>query len=198
MTRIWILLLLAATLVVLAPNLSPVEAYPQDATEEAKAEDESAAEEPEDEETRLRKLAMPAEHHEHLEAGIGEWDLVIRMWTTPDGEPTETRGSATSRWILGGRCVETLYQGEVAGRPFQALRIEGYDNLSEKYIGTWRDTMGTYTLVFRGTCDEECLVRTMTATFTEPTSRRTLSIKNVTALDEDGIYTTILFLEGPS
>ena len=83
---------------------------------------------------------------------VGDWDLTIRIWTSPDGEPVESAGTAEARWILDGRFLWTIYRAELFGQPFEAWSIEGYDNQAEQYVGTWRDTQGTYTLVYRGKC----------------------------------------------
>ena len=97
-------------------------------------------------------LGEPGEHHEHLGRLAGDWDLTIRVWQSPDGEPLESAGTAEARWILGGRFLWTIYRAELFGEPFEAWSIEGYDNRAQQYVGTWRDTQGTYTLVYRGKC----------------------------------------------
>ena len=75
----------------------------------------------------LTELTVPGEPHELLAGTVGEWDLTIRTWSSPDAEPVESKGTASGRWILGERFVETTYQGEVMGRAFEALKIEGYE-----------------------------------------------------------------------
>ena len=98
------------------------------------------------------------------------------------------------RWILGERFVETTYRGEVVGRPFEGLKIEGYENASKEYVSTWRDNLGTHTLVFRGRCSDGCSERTMLANFLDPLSKQPLQIKGVTTItDEDGYaYSTFI------
>lgn len=130
----------------------------------------------------------PGDPQSHLAATVGEWDLIIRVWTDPEGEPVETRGTATARWILGDHFVETRLEGEVLESPFEALRIEGYDGAAEQFVSTWRDSRGTYTLVFRGRCDTNCGIRSMTADFTDPVSKTELSIKSVTTILGDDSY----------
>ena len=100
----------------------------------------------------LNQLTRPGEHHEHLDRLAGDWDLTIRVWTSPDGEAIESAGTAEARWILDGRFLWTIYRAQLFGQPFEAWSIEGYDNQAKEYVGTWRDTQGTYTLVYRGKC----------------------------------------------
>ena len=84
------------------------------------------------------------------------------------------------------------------GRPFEALKVEGYENATQEYVSTWRDNLGTYTMIFRGRCGATCEVRTMTAEFHDPVSTKKLKIKGVTTLtDEEGGYTYESFVVTP-
>ncbi len=155
-----------------APSVAQVEA-----TDETEAEES------------LSDLTIPGEPHELLAGTVGEWRLTFRVWTAPDTEPAESTGTAVGRWILGDRFVETVYEGEVMDRPFEALKIEGFEKASKEYVTTWRDNLGTYTMIFRGTCDLTCKTRTMTAEFLDPVSSQRLKIKGVTTLVDEGGYT---------
>ena len=148
-------------------------------------------------EESLADLTVPGEPHELLAGTVGEWSLTIRVWTAPDADPVESSGKATGHWILGERFVETSYQGTVMGRDFEALKIEGYEKASNEYVTTWRDNLGTYTMIFRGRCDTTCLTRTMMADFVDPVSASKLKIKGVTTLTEDEGYTYESFVVTP-
>ncbi len=145
---------------------------------------------PQDEaaEGQVEESPGPGDPQSHLAATVGEWDMAIRVWTRPDAEPEETRGSATARWILGEHFVETRIEGEILDSPFEGLRIEGYDVAATRFVSTWRDSRGTYTLVFRGRCDATCGIRTMTADFVDPASKTELSIKSVTTILSQDSY----------
>lgn len=145
----------------------------------------------------LAALTIPGAPHELLEGTVGEWILTIRIWRTPDTEPVETTGSAVGRWILGDRFVETTYQGEIMERPFEGLRIEGYEKAAENYVSTWRDNLGTHTLVFRGNCVDDCKVREMVASFLDPVSKTQLRIKGVTTLTSNNSYSYESFIIMP-
>jgi hypothetical protein len=153
---------------------------------------------PESPRSRLAALGAPGKHHEYLEPGIGSWELTIKVWRTPDADPVLSAGSAEARWILGDRFVETSYEGEVLGHPFEARSVEGYDNHAKEYVSTWRDTMGTYTMVFRGGCEEDCQVRTVSAEITDPASGQKLTNKRVTTVVDENSYTYESFIVTPS
>lgn len=153
-------------------------------------------------------LTEPAEHHEHLDRLAGDWELTIRIWTSPDGEPVEAAGSAEARWILDGRFLWTIYRAELFGKPFEAWSIEGYDNQAKQYVGTWRDTQGTYTLIYRGKCKlppldegeshEETVpdgrYREMTTKLTDPASGEALDVRTELRIDDDGSFTQESFI----
>ncbi|MGB3564178.1 MAG: DUF1579 domain-containing protein [Thermoanaerobaculia bacterium] len=153
---------------------------------------------PESPRSRLAALGAPGKFHEYLAAGVGSWELTIQVWRTPDSEPVVSAGNAEAHWILGNRFVETSYQGEILGHPFEARSVEGYDNHAKEYVSTWRDTMGTYTMSFRGGCDEDCLVRTVSAEITDPVSGQKLTNKRVTTVVDENSYTYESFIVTPS
>ena len=193
MNRIlWIAALLAVILMPVASASGQDEPSPLEADAET-----ALSEEGEEGEEDLADLTVPGEPHELLAGTVGDWSLTIRIWTAPDTEPVETSGTATGRWILGDRFVETKYQGTVMDREFEALKIEGYEKASSEYVTTWRDNLGTYTMIFRGRCDTTCLTRTMMADFLDPVSASKLKIKGVTTLAEDEGYTYESFVVTP-
>ena len=58
--------------------------------------------------------------------------------------------------------------------------------------------MGTYTMFFRGGCDEDCLVRTVSAEITDPVSGQKLTNKRVTTTVDENSYTYESFIVTPS
>lgn len=172
--------------------VSPLTVAAQEEPEEPEGDSEAVAEECEEGEEcpeeeveltpmqKIRLVASPGEFHEALEPLIGEWDLTFRVWTTADGEPLETSGKAVNSWILDKRFVRMVYQGELLGREFEGQRVVGYDNQAAEFVATWRDNLGTYTLVFQGKCDDVlCRQRTMTAEITDPLSGQQLKNKGI-------------------
>lgn len=179
--------------------------------EPAAAEDQIAGEALADEapaEDPLARITEPGEHHEHLNRLAGDWDLTIRVWPSPDAEPIESAGTAEARWILDRRFLWTIYRAELFGEPFEAWSIEGYDNQAKQYVGTWRDTQGTYTLVYRGKCRQpdppegepdaepgpEGAYREMAAKLTDPVSGQTFDIRTELRVLDDGSFAQESFI----
>lgn len=195
------LLLILSIVVVAASTLSARQDDSQPVRQETSNKGSATSESESPSLEDLEELSVPSEPHELLATTVGTWDVRIRIWSDPDPEAepaSETQGTAVGRWILGERFVETTYKGEVLGRPFEGLKIEGFDKAEEKYVSTWRDNLGTYTLVFKGICEDSCVERTMTASFLDPVSKGTFRVKGVTTISGEDTYTYESFVITPN
>lgn len=96
----------------------------------------------------------PGEQHAALAAAVGDYDLAIRSWDTPDAPPSEETGTATRSMILDGRVMVEQVQAKMHGQPFNGHGMTGYDNVSGKWWSTWNDSMSTGVMVSEGDCDE--------------------------------------------
>ena len=96
-------------------------------------------------------MAAPGEHHKHLEHFVGTWDTVTSMWMSgPDGPATESKGTSTVKWILGGRFILEEHHGLMMGMPYEGLGMTGYDKFKNLYVGSWSSNMDTQLLTMRG------------------------------------------------
>ncbi|MCH9650094.1 MAG: DUF1579 family protein [Deltaproteobacteria bacterium] len=138
--------------------------------------------------------AVPGEHHEHLAAAIGSWNVVMKVWHSPESPAMELFGTFESHWILDGRFVETRFHGQFMGQAIDGLGIDGYDNQKQRYVGTWRDTLGTNTMTFEGDCEADGAIRTMVADFVDPESGKAMTNKGVTTIVDDDTYRYESFL----
>jgi hypothetical protein len=107
---------------------------------------------------RWMEFATPGEHHKHLEQWAGEWDLKVMMYMAPGAPPVESKATASSKVIMGGRYLiekvqGTIDMGDGNPTPFEGMSTMGYDNYKKQYFSTWIDTMGTGMMEEWGTCD---------------------------------------------
>jgi len=118
---------------------------------------------------KMQAFATPGDSHKALEALVGEWDVEASY---PMGGPgaavTTSKGTAKSKWILGGRYVQEEFTGEMMGRPFKGIGVTGYDNFRKKYVSTWMDDMGTGIFISEGSADAERKVFTFLGKMDEP------------------------------
>jgi hypothetical protein len=102
-----------------------------------------------------------------------------------------------SQWILGGRFVQSVYKGDFMGQPVEGRGIDGYDNVSQKHVGTWMDTMGTFPMHFEGQCSEGGKVITTSADFVDPASGQTMTNRGVVTFVDKDHYTYESYMKGP-
>ncbi len=96
------------------------------------------------------KASAPGKHHAALAPMAGTFNAVVTHQMTPDAPAQTSQGVSTNTLILGGRFLQNSYEGEAMGMPFQGMGLTGYDNLSQQYVSTWIDSMGTGLMVSRG------------------------------------------------
>ncbi|UCG16380.1 MAG: DUF1579 family protein [Phycisphaerales bacterium] len=99
------------------------------------------------------KWAAPGEPHKQMAKFVGTWDVVCRLCMDPTAPPTESKATATFKTILDGRFLVQEHKGELMGRPFEGMSIEGYDNFKKKYVSVWVDNMSSGIMTATGDCD---------------------------------------------
>jgi hypothetical protein len=99
----------------------------------------------------MTKAATPGEGHKKLEALAGKFSVKSKMWMDPSKPPEESDGSTERKWIMGNRYLQENYQGKSMGQPFDGMGIQGYDNVTKKYFGSWLDSGSTGMTLARGT-----------------------------------------------
>ncbi|HVT61336.1 MAG TPA: DUF1579 domain-containing protein [Thermoanaerobaculia bacterium] len=145
----------------------------------------------------MMKLAAPGEHHKDLDRLAGKWATSGKSWMAPGQPPVEMNGSMEASWTLGGRFLQSVHKGNFMGQPFEGHGLDGYDNVTHKYVGSWVDNMGTGLMAFEGSCDNPCKVLTTTGDFVDPMSRQKLTMRNVITFVDANTYHQDMYVAGP-
>ena len=103
---------------------------------------------------KWQKAMAPGPSHAALEPMVGKFSVHSKWWMEPGGEPSESKGMSVQQWILGGRYVEQMFEGDFMGQPFHGIGYTGFDNVMGKYGGTWMDDMGTGMMMGSGQMNE--------------------------------------------
>jgi hypothetical protein len=114
------------------------------------------------------------ENHKLLSSMDGNWTYTIKMWMNPDpnAAPQQSKGTATRKTVMGGRYVVMDVTGKMqmpdeAGKmkdlQFKGMGTEGYDNVKQKFVGSWIDNMGTGIQFSEGTYDPASKTFTFTS-----------------------------------
>ncbi len=140
----------------------------------------------------IKKLGTPGEEHKKLEAMIGEWDVVSKMWMGP-GEPQVSKATSKNVSFLGGRFVMQDYKGTWMGQPFTGVGLMGYDNFKKQHVGMWLDSWSTGISTQTGSRDGDAI--TMNGVWEGP--QGTMKMRMVHKfVDKDNMVMTGYMLQG--
>jgi Protein of unknown function (DUF1579) len=123
---------------------------------------------------QMMQLSQTNENHKLLASMDGNWTYTIKFWMNPDpnAPPQESKGTATRKSIMGGRYVMMDVtgkmqmpgpDGKMKEMQFKGMGIEGYDNVKQKFVGSWIDNMGTGVSLAEGTYDPASKTFTFTS-----------------------------------
>ncbi|MGH9863680.1 MAG: DUF1579 family protein [Candidatus Acidiferrales bacterium] len=145
----------------------------------------------------MMKYATPGEHHKHLEMMVGTWNTKNTFWMVPDAPPLESTGKARHSLLLGGRFLQTTYEGNFMEQPFNGQGTVGYDKFKNRYVETWSDNMGTMTLYSTGECDGRGGVRIMHGDVDDIMAGKASWFRQVYRFDGPDRYTMEMWGPGP-
>lgn len=114
--------------------------------EPAFAEDSGAAKMSKEQQQMMaayERMGAVGPEHKQLAYFVGDWDSKTTMWMDPSAPPQTSAGKSHSTAIMGGRYIETRFDGVAMGQPFTGRGVLGFDNLKGKYFSTWIDSMST-------------------------------------------------------
>ncbi|MDP3091854.1 MAG: DUF1579 domain-containing protein [Nitrospira sp.] len=115
-----------------------------------------------------QKLAQPGEPHKLFATLAGSWTTTTKEWMEPGKPPTESTGTAESKMLLDGRFHYQEFNSQMMGQPFSGIGIDGYDNVTKKYVTAWIDTMGTGIFMMEGTASADGKTITLKGSHPEP------------------------------
>src|SRR5215475_11239908 len=136
----------------------------------ASAEDQPSAH-PRDPQAMMeayKQLATPGAPHRQLASLAGRWTTTTQSWMEPNKPPMDSTGACDYTVLLGGRDVQQGCTGEMMGQPFTGIGVHGYDHVSQKYVTTWIDSMGTGIVVMDGTASPDGKAITLTGSHPDP------------------------------
>lgn len=122
----------------------------------------------------------PGKMHEHLKKDVGVWAGKNTMWMAPGVEPITSESTCTITPIMDGRYTKCEITGEIPGMgPFQGLGIYGYDNVTQQFVFSWIDSMGTGIMNGTGALSSDGSTITWTGTYNCPITKQPARFREV-------------------
>ena len=90
-----------------------------------------------------QKAMSPSLGHARLAPMVGTWKAKTTFVMEPGAPAQVSDGTSVHRMVLGGRYLEQHYRGTSMGMPFEGIGFTGYDNVKQRYVGSWIDSFGT-------------------------------------------------------
>ncbi|MDP1768243.1 MAG: DUF1579 domain-containing protein [Nitrospirota bacterium] len=115
-----------------------------------------------------KQMAAPGEPHKLFATLAGSWTTSTKEWMEPGKPPTESTGTAEMKMLLDGRFLYQEYNSHMMGQPFSGIGIDGYDNVTKKYVTAWIDTMGTGIFMMEGSASIDGKTITLKGSHPEP------------------------------
>lgn len=142
--------------------------------------------------------ATPGKMHKHLTSGAGVWNCNNTMWMGPDAEPIKTEGTTTITPILGGRFIKLEMIGEMPGPgKYKGVAIYGYDKVSDQFVSTWADNMGTGIANGVGELSADGKTLTWTYTYNCPITKKPAVMREVEKITGPDTRTLVMYGADP-
>ena len=78
-----------------------------------------------------------------MKRDVGAWNVVIKMFGDPSGEPAVGKGTETNV-MLGDLWLIGRFKGDIMGASFEGLRQTGFDPEKKKFVASWVDSKTPY------------------------------------------------------
>jgi hypothetical protein len=139
----------------------------------------------------------PSAGHARLMPMVGTWRAKTTFTMAP-GVPEQVHGgTSVHRMVLGGRYLEQNYKGMSMGMPFEGIGITGYDNVQQRYVGTWIDTFSTGLMTFMGVGKPTDDRIDTVAEAIEPSGQKRV-FENIVRIHNHGRHSYEMWTKGPN
>jgi hypothetical protein len=116
-------------------------------------------------------------HHKGLEAMAGKFKYVNKFRMDPNQDWQTSEGDYSGQMGLGGRYLLQSVNGPMMGMQFEGMGCLGYDNVLQKHVAAWIDSMGTGIMRSEGTCDGACKNITFEGEMMDPMTKKMAKYK---------------------
>ena len=140
----------------------------------------------------------PGKMHQELAKRNGNWVGKTKMWMAPGTDAMTGQCTAKIASYLDGRFSKIDVSGDMPGMgPFSGMGLNGYDNVTKKFVSTWVDNMSTGIMNGTGELSDDGKTLTWNFTMTCPIQKKAVSVRQVERLVDDDTMTLEMFGPDP-
>lgn len=139
----------------------------------------------------------PGKEHELLARGVGTWNGKCEMWMAAGMPGMKSECVSVVSKVFDGRYIQVDNTGDMMGMPFHGIGVNGFDNVSQKFVSTWIDNMGTGIMTGTGVMGEGNKTMTWNYTYNCPITKKPAVMREVDTFNEDGTMTLEMFGADP-
>jgi len=122
----------------------------------------------------------PGKQHQMLASGAGSWTGKNQMWMAPGMPAITSESTAMVTPAMDGRFTKCEFKGDMPGMgPFSGFGIYGFDNVSQKFVSTWIDNMGTGMMQGTGEASADGKVITWNYTYNCPITKKPTKMREI-------------------
>jgi hypothetical protein len=145
------------------------------------------------------EAATPGKMHQELAKRIGVWAGDVQMWMAP-GVPEPSRGTCT--WtvsdLMDGRFLKCEMSSELpAMGHMDGFGLTGYDNVMQKFVGTWIDNHGTGIMNGTGEMSPDGKTFTWTYNHSCPITKKPVVIRQIETITGPDTWKFEMFSTDP-
>ena len=151
-----------------------------------------------DQMNEMLKLGSPSGSHKKLEAFVGQWNYIAKMWMDPKGQPMVTTGTSNNQWILGGRFLQAIAKGAATKDfpAFEGMGLTGFDNIKQAYTSSWVDNMSTSTMEATASFDDKTNTLSEKGTMMCPMEKREKAFRSMWKVKNKNSYQYVSYMTG--
>jgi len=142
---------------------------------------------------------QPGEMHKQMAKSVGVWHGKTTMWMGPGMEampPSECTSTITS--MLDGRYLKCEMAGEIpAMGPYSGFGLSGFDNVSQKFVGTWVDNHSTGIMNGVGDATKDGKVVTWNYKYNCPITKKQTTMRQVDNYTGENTMSMEMFMTDP-
>jgi len=139
-------------------------------------------------------MTPKTQEHEHVLAGVGEFEGTLTMFIPGMPEPMKVPCSEVVT-AVGELWTTSRFETTFMGMPFTGASTYGFDPNKKKYVGTWIDSTSTSLTTMEGVYNEELKAVVMEYEAFDPPSGKSKKMRSEMALTEDGYSMTFFDMD---